>query len=401
MKQRLSVARKCAFTISLMALLPTASAGASNPQPHAGIPESIHRDYLMGATTVRLSADPTTILLQGTDWYGHYRSPYVKVFVNGRGPYTFLFDTGSSVTTISSQVAREASAHVISHVPGHHAIVKLGELRAGDISMRDYYAVIADGDDVDGILGFNSFGKKYLTFDLGRRTLVVGSRPTLLRSAFWMPYRLSLHLPMIELAIDGRRLPTLIDSGDDAYAWEATSSDLRGLLFDSTPVESAIVYNGQTGATRTKITSIDGTLEMGNVYAARPAVAINESLPLPDIGVEVMQQFVMEFDRVHQRVGFEPLFVGREFLVPGERTCGLAISFRRPVRYVRDVLPAMAPARAGVEVGDTIARAGGKDARSLTFREWDEMLRHRAQITLTWSGGGASRSATFPVVELK
>lgn len=355
----------------------------------------------MGATTVRLSADPTTVLLRGTDWYGHYRSPYVKVFVNGRGPYTFLFDTGSSVTTVSSQVAREAAAHVISHVPGHHAIVKLDELRAGGISMREYYAVISDGDDVDGILGFNSFGKKYLTFDLKRRTLVVGSRPTPLRSAFWVPYRLSLHLPEIELAIDGRRLPTLIDSGDDAYAWEATSSDLRGLLFDSAPVESAIVYNGQTGATRTKITSIDGTLEMGDVDAERPAVAINESLPLPDIGVDVIQQFVMEFDRVHQRVGFEPLFAGREFLVPGERTCGLTISFRQPLRHVRDVLPAMAPARAGVHVGDAIVRVNGKDARSVTFRQWDQMVRHRAQVTLTWNSRGALRSATFPVVELK
>lgn len=401
MRQRLLVASKCAFTISLMSLLAATSAGASNPQPKAQIPESIHRDYLMGATTVRLPVDPTTVSLQGTDWYGHYRSPYVKVFVNGRGPYTFLFDTGSSVTTISSQVAREASAHVVSSVPGHHAIAKLGELRAGGISMRDYYAVIADGDDLDGILGFNAFGKKYLTFDLQRRTLVVGSRPNPLQSAFWMPYRLSHHLPVIELAIDGRRLPTLIDSGDDAYAWEATSRDLQGLLFDSTPVESAIVYNGQTGATRTKITSIDGTLKMGDVYAERPAVAINESLPLPDIGVEVMQQFVMEFDRLHQRVGFEPLFAGGEFLVPGERTCGLAISFRKPMRYVRDVLPAMAPARAGVHVGDAIARVGGKDARFITFRQWDEMLRSSAQVTLTWRTRGALRSATFPVVELK
>lgn len=125
-------------------------ASANGPQPTAEIPESIRRDYLMGATAVRLSVDPTTVPLHGTDWYGHYLSPYVKVFVNGRGPYTFLFDTGSNVTIISSQVAREAFADVISHVPGHHAVVKLRDLRVGNISMRDYYAVVADGDDVDG-----------------------------------------------------------------------------------------------------------------------------------------------------------------------------------------------------------------------------------------------------------
>lgn len=77
------------------------------------------------------------------------------------------------------------------------------------------------------------------------------------------------------------------------------------------------------GATDTRITSVDGTLRLGSVYARRPAVAINESLPLPDIGVDVIEQFVMEFDRVHQRVGFQP------------------------VRRVKGVLTSSAPDKAG------------------------------------------------------
>ena len=367
----------------------------------AEIPESVHREYLMGATAVRLPADPTTIPLQGTDWYGHYRSPYIKVFANGHGPYTFLFDTGSNVTTVSSQVARESGAAIVSKVPGHHAIAKLGELRAGGISMRDYFVVIADGDDVDGILGFNAFGKNYLRLNLERRTLTVGSRPLPLASASWLPYMLKKHLPTIELSIDSRRLPTLIDSGDDAYAWEGTSADLQGLSYDSTPVESAIVFNGETGATRTRITSIDGVLELGGSYAQRPAVAINESLPVPDIGVDVIEQFVLEFDRIHQRVAFSPLFTGREFTVPGERTCGLSISFRQRKRLVRDVLPGRAPARAGVLWGDTVVAINGRDAELVTYRQWDEIVRGNNSVAITWEREGHRHSRTFPIVELK
>ena len=355
----------------------------------------------MGATSVRLAADPTTIALQGTDWYGHYRSPYIKVLVNGRGPYTFLFDTGANVTTVSSQVARAAGAEIVSDVPGHHAIAKLHELRAGGVSMRDYFVVIADGDDVDGILGFNAFGKKYLTLNLARRTLEVGSRPLSLPSAVWLPYTLQRHLAMISLSIDGRRLPTLIDSGDDAYAWEGTSHDLRGLGFDSAPVESAIVYNGQTGATRTLITSVDGTLELGRFYAARPAVAINESLPLPDIGVDVIEQFVLEYDRIHQRVAFSPLFAGREFMVPGERTCGLSISFRQRKRLVRDVLPGRAPEKAGIVRGDAIVAINGRGAELVSYREWDEIVRGSSSVGITWLDGGGEHSQRFPIVELK
>ncbi len=355
----------------------------------------------MGATSVHLPADPTTIPLQGTDWYGHYRSPYIKVLVNGRGPYTFLFDTGANVTTVSSQVARATGAELVSHVPGHHAIAKLRELRAGGISMRDYFVVIADGDDVDGILGFNAFGKNYLTLNLEGRTLTVGSRPLPLPAPVWLPYTLKRHLATIELSIDGRRLPTLIDSGDDAYAWEGTSADLQGLSYDSTPVESAIVYNGQTGATRTRITSIDGTLELASFYAPRPAVAINESLPLPDIGVDVIKQFVLEFDRVHHRVAFSPIFSGREFIVPGERTCGLSISFRQQKRLVRDVLPGRAPAKAGMKRGDTIVAINGRNAELVTYRQWDEAVRGDNGVTITWESEGGQHSQRFPIVELK
>lgn len=367
----------------------------------AQIPENVHRAYLMGATSVVLPSDPVTIRLQGTDWGGHYRSPYVRVFVNGRGPYTFLFDTGSNVTIVSSKVAREAALTIVSAVPGHHRIAKAREVDAGGVRMRDYFTVIADGDDLDGILGFNAFGKNALTFDLRRRTLVVGSRPNLLPGAFWLPYTLRAYLPNVELSIDGRRLPTLIDSGDDAYAWEGTSSDLRGLLFDSTPVGSGTVYNGQTGATDTHITSVDGTLRLGPAYARRPAVAINESLPLPDIGVDVIEQFVMEFDRVRQRVAFEPLFSGRQFAVPGFLTCGLGVSFREPVRRVKGVLAGTSPAKAGMRAGDVIASIDGRDARGVTYREWDELIRSRAPVAIAWKHGGRARSATFRVLELR
>jgi len=130
-------------------------------------------------------------------------------------------------------------------------------------------------------------------------------------------------------------------------------------------------------------------------------VAINESLPLPDIGVDVIRQFVVEYDRIHERVAFSPLFRGREFMVPGERTCGLSISFRQKQRLVRDVLPGRAPAKAGIVRGDTIVAINGRDAELVTYREWDEIVRGSSGVTVTWSHGGAERSERFPVVELK
>jgi hypothetical protein len=393
------LATKTFRSVSLLLLLRATLVPASCPA--AEIPESVHREYLMGARTVRLATDPTSITFSGTDWFGHYRSPYIQVFVNGRGPFTFLFDTGSNVTIFSTKVVKAASVAVINHVHGHHAIARADEVRVGSVSMRDYYAVVADGDDLDGILGFNSFGRNYLTFDFSNRVLLVSKRAVPMPSAFWLPYVLNKHLPLIDLFADGRRLPTLIDTGDDAYGWEGTSKDLKGLLFDHSPVPSATVFNGQTGATKTLVTSIDGSLVLGRVHSERPAVAINESLPLPDVGMDVLDQFAMEFDRIHRRVAFQPYFSGSEFVVPGELTYGFYISFRHPVRRVRDVLPELAPARADMRAGDLIMDIDGRRATSVSYESWDRLLRAHRPVTVVWERAGHVLSQTFPVVELR
>lgn len=149
------------------------------------------------------------------------------------------------------------------------------------------------------------------------------------------------------------------------------------------------------------MTSIDGALELGSVRSERPAVAINESLPVPDIGVAIVDQFTMEFDRIRHRVAFQPHFSGSNFAVPGEITCGLYISFRQPSRLVRDVLPGMAPARAGMRAGDLVLSIGGRVASSVDYEFWDRLLRAHRAVTLVWKHDGRVASGTFPIVELR
>jgi hypothetical protein len=293
------------------------------------------------------------------------------------------------------------SVDVVSHVRGQHAIARANEIRVGDVTMHDYYAVITDGDDLDGILGFNSFGKYWLTFDWSRAALLVGTRPVPLPSAFWLPCTLAKHLPIIGLFADGRRPPTLIATGDDAYAWEATSRDVKGLLFDHLPVPAATVFNGDTGATGTVVTSIDGSLALGRVFSNRPAVAINEALPVPDIGMGVIEQFIMEFDRIHRRVGFQPRFSGSQFAVPGEITVGFYIAYRQPGRRVSNVLPRLAPANAGMHTGDSILRINGMRASDVSYESWDRSLRNRRPVAIVWVHDGHALSKRFPVVELR
>jgi len=365
------------------------------------LPLNVRHEYFTGTRDVLLATDPARISLDGTGWFGDFASPYMHVFVNGRGPFTFLFDTGSSFTILSSKVVKAAALDVVSQVPGHHEIVMMKDVQVGPVRMHNYFAVVADGNEVDGIFGFNSFGNDYLTFDFAHQSLLVSSRPIRLRSPISMQYTLSHHCPNIDLNIDGKTLSTLIDTGDDAYAWEATSHNLNGLLLDHQPVTSAKVVNGQTGTTRTLMTSVDGNLRLGPLSSSRPAVAINESLPVPDIGIDILDQFVVEFDRVHKRVDFQRVFNGTHFTVPGEITAGFYISYRQPGRHVSDVLPELAANSQGMRPGDTIVSVNGKSAASLSYRQWEGLLRAGRPILVAWVHDGQSHIFRFPVVELR
>jgi hypothetical protein len=365
------------------------------------LPQAVQRAYITGTSSVTLNADPARIPIDASNWFGDYLSPYMRVYVNGRGPFTFLFDTGSSYTFVSSRLVAAAKLDVVSNVRGHHKIVKMRDVRVGPITMRDDVAVVSDGDDVDGIFGFNAFADDYLTFDFANRTLLVSSHMQPLPGSASVPYVLERRVPNIELTIDGRSLPTLIDTGDDAYAWEATSNDLTGLLFDSEPIVAARVHNGVTGWTQTTITSIDGALKVGPFVAERPAVAINESLPMPDVGVEFVRQFVMEFDRHRQRVILQPAFAGMRFAVPGKLTTGFFISYREPGRRVSAVLPSLAPARAGMQEGDSIIAINGRHAEDVDYRGWLTLVNERKPITIRWQHNRQRYTRTFDVVELK
>ncbi len=370
--------------------------------PADELPAAVRSAYQIGTRDVTLRTDPARIPLRGSDWYGNSACPYFRAIVNGRGPFSFLLDTGASYTFVSEKLVKAARLTVVSHAPGHHVIVRIRELQLGPVVIRNDFAVVEDGLEDDAIFGFNSFASDYLTLDVRDRVLLVATKPIRLSPrAQWIPYVLRHRVPVIALRLDSKALPTLIDTGDDAYAWEATSADLHGLLFDRAPLPSAKVYNPVTGFTRTMMTSVDGVLRLGAFSSSRPAVAVNEALPLADIGIDVVKQFVVEFDRMRQRVGFDPLFAGRQFAVPGEFTLGFYISYRKPGRHVSDVLPGMAPERAGMREGDAIVRLNGRPAESVTHAQWRELVRKKSPMQVEWKSGSTVRSAAFHVVELK
>src|SRR5687767_4258212 len=87
-----------------------------------------------------------------------------KVWIEDRGPFRFLVDTGTSVTVVTPSTGLEPSKTVealTTSGPVEIAETVASSLRAGDIEVADLRVLIADlprfpsHGRVDGILGMN------------------------------------------------------------------------------------------------------------------------------------------------------------------------------------------------------------------------------------------------------
>lgn len=113
------------------------------------------------------------------------RHMIVDVKVNGKGPFTLIFDTGAPLTLISGRLAREAkipSLGGLAFLFGGLGQQKIDSLEFGDIQAKKVDAIVMDhpivdaiaratGKTIDGIVGFNVFGRYVTTIDYQAKTL--------------------------------------------------------------------------------------------------------------------------------------------------------------------------------------------------------------------------------------
>jgi predicted aspartyl protease len=119
---------------------------------------------------------------------GGYPVMLVKARVNGRGPYSFLVDTGATVTIVSTSLARR-----LRLTPLPVAVQGIGA--GGSFSTRAYVASVSVGDAQQDrvVVG---------TFDLTQINAAVGSIDGLLGYDFLKAYRVTIDYPGRRLCLD-------------------------------------------------------------------------------------------------------------------------------------------------------------------------------------------------------
>src|SRR5262245_30058855 len=120
----------------------------------------------------------------------------VQVKINGKGPFSLIFDTGAPMSLLNSRVAKEAkllSGKNSGVMPlfGTVGEAKIKTLQVGDQKVEDVAAIVMDhptveaiaqklGKKIDGIVGFPFFARFKMTLDYEKRTMTLtpsGYRP--------------------------------------------------------------------------------------------------------------------------------------------------------------------------------------------------------------------------------
>lgn len=204
-----------------------------------------------GAPAPVIYAAPTT-----KDRIGRIMAP---VWLNGRGPFLFIVDTGANRTVLSPETARQlgidvdGSARAIVHgVTGSESapLARVRELRVGRIVRRDVEMPVVSSRvhaEADGMLGADNLAGTRLTVDFRRNHIDIadaGAMPGRARDAIALPAQMRFGLlPLVRGRVGGVQIDAVVDTGAErsigngalraalAAEHSATRSEGRTLVF--------------------------------------------------------------------------------------------------------------------------------------------------------------------------
>jgi len=142
-------------------------------------------------TTGSHIAGPAAMDINATldTWVDAYGRPAARVMLNGKGPFSFMVDTGSTTTVLAQRHIAAVGAPItgMATVAGttgmaETQVAQMDAIEVGAVKKRDVrVAVLPDEHlaSIDGILGADVFGKR-IVFDIQGKSVKIESsrRPT-------------------------------------------------------------------------------------------------------------------------------------------------------------------------------------------------------------------------------
>ncbi len=347
---------------------------------------------------------------------------YVQAKVNGKGPYTFIVDTGGH-TLLSPKLIKEVGLKAVGEAvssgagEGHSTtgFVHFDEIAIAGVRLTDQMGFATDiydssieGIPVDGMVGFELIRRMVTLIDYGKKTITfidpARFQPTP-ELGEPVPFVFYDHLPNVTGSAMGFPARFDIDTGSRS-AVDFTSPfvdghDLRSKFAKGT---SAVTGWGVGGPARDYMVRLP-SLMLGSVKVEDIAAGLSEakggSISDPNyegnVGSALLKRFVVTFDYAHQLMYLKRIQPTPPDVGTFDRS-GLWINAKDGGYAVTDVAKDSAGAEAGISVGDVITAIDGKAVVADQLSEARRMLRDKppgTKVALTVRRGGESRPVTI------
>ena len=323
---------------------------------------------------------------------------YVEATVNGKGPYTFIVDTGGH-TLISPRVADEAGLKVEGAGKTSGAgektettgFARYREIALGPVRLTDQPAFITniyqpsiEGIPVEGMVGFELFARFAVQLDYGAKTMTIADFAAFdpRDAGIPVPFKFYDHLPAVRGTIENLPARFDIDTGSRSELDITSRFVERHNLRDRyRPGVSAITGWGVGGAARSYVVRVP-SLTLGSVKVPGVVAGLSESKAGSfsdpnyegNIGSGLLKRFAVSFDYSRQIIYLKPLDPQPADAGAFDRS-GLWINAGDGGFLVENVASGGPGEQAGLLKGDIITAINGKSVRSEELSNARTLLR--------------------------
>ena len=324
----------------------------------------------------------------------------VPIGVDGRGPFTALFDTGSSTFVISPATAKDLHLTPQGSLPVDGlwektvsaALAEVESVQIGGVKLSHLiFAVVDTGDEafptVVGCEVLHQFVVR-VDYDAHLLTLTRPDKFVYHGSGVVLPLHFYGNTPAVEGVVDGVRGLFTLDTGSGfaliLFGPFIQAHDLRHKYAAGFAREMGVGVGGAMRAQSVHIGSLAlGAAEVRGVetdLSADQGGASSAAGVAGNIGETILKQFNLTFDYTRGRVILEK---NKGYGKAEDGHAGLGLEPHGREWRVTSVTPGGAAAQAGIKEGDQVLQVGGKNAGQLSrLALWDTF--HRPVGTKVW-----------------
>ncbi len=242
--------------------------------------------------------------------------PFVRLMLNGRGPFTFAVDTGTSREAIvSPELVAALNLPLVDRtwlvdLPGKGKmavdVVSVDTIALPGHTFRSVRAMVheplATLAPYDGVLGFALFRDTILTLDFPQHCLRLDDASlTGGDDSNILPFSMPRNVPVVALTIGDRKVPAQIDSAGGGI--NLPESTAQALEF-APDTEVLVRAQSQVSSFFLRGGVLKGELALGGQIFKQPFVEISGEIPVGNLGAASLQDFAITFDQRQQLVRF-------------------------------------------------------------------------------------------------